>query len=220
MRLRPLAFATFLVWRLRIGACGVGACGFWRLWQLPPLFNPRILILFPLWRQRYIYLLRMSIYSPWCSTSQIKARDCILPSMTQKLEETQQIFITALRHVSLGREWLFPPRSVSKETIETKVKYKKWIWWSTPSARSESKNNKTAYLTFTRYLNIFSEFYFSEHETISKWNRKLSFHYLNQPRWPTTSVSMLYLADWAPFQQFLKTVSFALKMFRRGKACR
>jgi len=30
-----LAFATFLVWRLRIGACGVGACGFWRLWQLP-----------------------------------------------------------------------------------------------------------------------------------------------------------------------------------------
>ena len=35
MRLRLLAFATFLVWRLRIGACGVGACGFWRLWQLP-----------------------------------------------------------------------------------------------------------------------------------------------------------------------------------------
>jgi len=32
---RPLAFATFLVWRLRIGACGVGACGFWRLRQLP-----------------------------------------------------------------------------------------------------------------------------------------------------------------------------------------
>ena len=30
MRLRPLAFATFLVWRLRISACG-----FWRLWQLP-----------------------------------------------------------------------------------------------------------------------------------------------------------------------------------------
>jgi len=26
-----LAFATFLVWQLRIGACGVGACGFWRL---------------------------------------------------------------------------------------------------------------------------------------------------------------------------------------------
>ena len=25
MRLRPLVFATFLVWRLRIGACGVGA---------------------------------------------------------------------------------------------------------------------------------------------------------------------------------------------------
>jgi len=25
LRLRPLAFATFLVWRLRIGACGVGA---------------------------------------------------------------------------------------------------------------------------------------------------------------------------------------------------
>jgi len=30
-----MAFATFLVWRLRIGACGVGACAFWRLWQLP-----------------------------------------------------------------------------------------------------------------------------------------------------------------------------------------
>jgi len=25
LRLRPLAFATFLVWRLRIGACGFGA---------------------------------------------------------------------------------------------------------------------------------------------------------------------------------------------------
>jgi len=24
-------FATFLVWRLRIGACGVGACGYRRL---------------------------------------------------------------------------------------------------------------------------------------------------------------------------------------------
>ena len=35
LRLRPLAFATFLVWRLRIGACGVDACRFWRLWQLP-----------------------------------------------------------------------------------------------------------------------------------------------------------------------------------------
>jgi len=35
MRLRPLAFATFLVRLLRIGACGVGACGFWRLSQLP-----------------------------------------------------------------------------------------------------------------------------------------------------------------------------------------
>jgi len=27
LQLRPLAFATFLVWWLRIGACGVGACG-------------------------------------------------------------------------------------------------------------------------------------------------------------------------------------------------
>jgi len=33
LRFRPLAFATFLVWRLRIGACGLGACGFWRLRQ-------------------------------------------------------------------------------------------------------------------------------------------------------------------------------------------
>jgi len=31
LRLRPLAFSTFLVWWLRSGACGVGACGFWRL---------------------------------------------------------------------------------------------------------------------------------------------------------------------------------------------
>ena len=40
LRIRPLAFATLLVWRFvggfarlvrRIGACGVGACGFWRL---------------------------------------------------------------------------------------------------------------------------------------------------------------------------------------------
>jgi len=30
-----LAFATFLVWRLRTGACGVGACGFWR-YRMPP----------------------------------------------------------------------------------------------------------------------------------------------------------------------------------------
>jgi len=28
--LRTLAFATFLVWRLEFGVCGVGACGFWR----------------------------------------------------------------------------------------------------------------------------------------------------------------------------------------------
>jgi len=39
VRLRPLAFATFLVWCLRIGACGVGACGFGRLWQLPDFFE-------------------------------------------------------------------------------------------------------------------------------------------------------------------------------------
>jgi len=30
-----LAFATFLVWRLRTGACGIGACGFWR-YRMPP----------------------------------------------------------------------------------------------------------------------------------------------------------------------------------------
>jgi len=39
LRLRPLAFATFLVWRLRTGACGVGACGFWRLSQLPERYT-------------------------------------------------------------------------------------------------------------------------------------------------------------------------------------
>jgi len=39
LRLRPLAFATFLVRRLRIGACGVGACGLWRLWQLPVRYH-------------------------------------------------------------------------------------------------------------------------------------------------------------------------------------
>jgi len=37
LRLRPLAFATILVWRLRTGVCGVGARGFWRLWQLPEI---------------------------------------------------------------------------------------------------------------------------------------------------------------------------------------
>jgi len=36
MRLRPLAFATFLVWRLRIGACGVGACSFEAYDSYPP----------------------------------------------------------------------------------------------------------------------------------------------------------------------------------------
>jgi len=30
-----LAFATFLVWQLRTGACGVGAYGFWR-YRMPP----------------------------------------------------------------------------------------------------------------------------------------------------------------------------------------
>jgi len=29
-QLRALAFATFLVWWLRIGACGVGGCVFWQ----------------------------------------------------------------------------------------------------------------------------------------------------------------------------------------------
>jgi len=33
--IRTLAFATFLVWRLRTGACAVGACGFWR-YRMPP----------------------------------------------------------------------------------------------------------------------------------------------------------------------------------------
>ena len=32
-----MAFATFLVWRLRTGACGVGACDFWR--YCPPLIT-------------------------------------------------------------------------------------------------------------------------------------------------------------------------------------
>jgi len=34
---RTLAFATFLVWRSRIRACGVGACGFWR-YRMHPAF--------------------------------------------------------------------------------------------------------------------------------------------------------------------------------------
>jgi len=36
-----LAFATFLVWRLRTGACGVGACGFWR-YRMPPVFYYKV----------------------------------------------------------------------------------------------------------------------------------------------------------------------------------
>jgi len=40
-----MAFATFLVWRLRTGACGVGACGFWR-YRMPPAFTkPGLLFL-------------------------------------------------------------------------------------------------------------------------------------------------------------------------------
>jgi len=34
-----MEFATFLVWRLRTGACGVGAYGFWRFRMLPPKEN-------------------------------------------------------------------------------------------------------------------------------------------------------------------------------------
>jgi len=34
--MRTLAFATFLIWWLRTGACGVGACGFWRFRMPPP----------------------------------------------------------------------------------------------------------------------------------------------------------------------------------------
>jgi len=30
-----LAFATFLVWRLRTGACGVGACVFFLRYRMP-----------------------------------------------------------------------------------------------------------------------------------------------------------------------------------------
>ena len=48
LRLRPLAFATFLVWRLLIGACSVGACGFWRSWQLPPTSTRRVPIRVPI----------------------------------------------------------------------------------------------------------------------------------------------------------------------------
>jgi len=33
---------TFLVWQLRIGACGVGACAFWPLWQLPIKIDAKI----------------------------------------------------------------------------------------------------------------------------------------------------------------------------------
>jgi len=36
-----MAFATFLVWRLRTGACGVGACGFWR-YGMAPVGNERV----------------------------------------------------------------------------------------------------------------------------------------------------------------------------------
>jgi len=39
-----LAFATFLVWRLRTGACGVGAYGFWR-YRMPPVTTTKCLVL-------------------------------------------------------------------------------------------------------------------------------------------------------------------------------
>jgi len=41
-----VAFATFLVWRLRTGACGVGACGFWRYRMAPPAKITDVLALF------------------------------------------------------------------------------------------------------------------------------------------------------------------------------
>jgi len=40
-----LALATFLVWRLRTGACGVGACGFWR-YRMPPVLAEVPFLLF------------------------------------------------------------------------------------------------------------------------------------------------------------------------------
>ena len=36
-----MAFATFLVWWLRTGACGFGACGFWRYRMSPTRSNER-----------------------------------------------------------------------------------------------------------------------------------------------------------------------------------
>jgi len=44
-----LAFATFLVWRLRTGACGVGACGFLALSHAPRLV---LYSCYELWRLR------------------------------------------------------------------------------------------------------------------------------------------------------------------------
>ena len=37
LRLRTLAFAAFLVWRLRIGACGVGVCVFFGSYDIYPM---------------------------------------------------------------------------------------------------------------------------------------------------------------------------------------
>jgi len=44
-----VAFATVLVWRLRTGACGIDACGFWRN-RMPPAHSIKI------WRKLYIAL--------------------------------------------------------------------------------------------------------------------------------------------------------------------
>ena len=52
-----MAFATFLVWRLRTGACGVGACGFGAIECPPPIVQSIKLklcdkVIFPNYRVR------------------------------------------------------------------------------------------------------------------------------------------------------------------------
>jgi len=59
--MRPLAFATFLVWRLRTDACDVGACGFWR-YRMPPFFSPLELAADSRFHLKYLFLLNIALY--------------------------------------------------------------------------------------------------------------------------------------------------------------
>jgi len=72
-----LAFAAFLVWRVRIGACGVGACGFWRH-RMPPGFSTRE----DVWHQHLIDVTKVATLH----TANFKSRAFFAPSFANQSE--------------------------------------------------------------------------------------------------------------------------------------